>query len=48
LTNVRRISQEVAEKLAAAEYKKFNHQWLTIEVDDDFDDFLKQNVLGKR
>lgn len=32
LTNAGKISQEVAEKLAAAEYEKFNHQRLTIKV----------------
>lgn len=45
LTNAGKISQEVAEKLAAAEYEKFNQQRLTIEVNDDFDDFVKENRL---
>lgn len=48
LTNAGKISQEVAEKLAAAEYEKFNHQRLTLEVNDDFDDFVKQNRLHQK
>ncbi|WP_434758272.1 virulence RhuM family protein [Paenibacillus amylolyticus] len=48
LTNAGKISQEVAEKLAAAEYEKFNQQRRSIEVNDDFDDFVKQNRLHKK
>lgn len=48
LTNAGKISQEVAEKLAAAEYEKFNHRRLTIEVNDDFDEFVKENRLHKK
>lgn len=48
LTNAGKISQEVAEKLAAAEYEKFNQQRLTIEVNDDFDNFVKHNRLHKK
>ncbi|WP_434749645.1 virulence RhuM family protein [Paenibacillus amylolyticus] len=48
LTNAGKISQEVAEKLAAVEYEKFNQQRRSIEVNDDFDDFVKQNRLHKK
>lgn len=48
LTHAGKISQEIAEKLAQGEYEKFNHERLAIEVNDDFDDFLKQNRLRKK
>ncbi|HBZ83859.1 virulence RhuM family protein [Brevibacillus sp. FSL K6-0770] len=49
LTNAGKISQEVAEKLATAEYEKYNQHRLAIDDEsDDFDEFVKNNQLDKR
>lgn len=49
LTNAGKISQEVAEKLAIAEYEKYNQHRLAIDDEsDDFDEFVKNNQLDKR
>lgn len=48
LTNAGRISQEVAEKLATAEYEKYNQRRLAIDISDDFDEFVKRSQLDKR
>lgn len=45
LTNAGKISQEVAEKLAEAEYEKYNHRRISVDVNSDFDDFITKNHL---
>ncbi|SEL71933.1 virulence RhuM family protein [Paenibacillus sp. OK003] len=45
LTNAGKVSQEVAEKLAASEYEKYNQRRAVIELSDDFEDFIKENRL---
>ncbi|MDK8192031.1 virulence RhuM family protein [Paenibacillus sp. UMB7766-LJ446] len=45
LTNAGKVSQEVAEKLAASEYEKYNERRTVIELSDDFEDFVKGNRL---
>ncbi|WP_281882904.1 virulence RhuM family protein [Paenibacillus sp. YYML68] len=47
LTNAGSISQEVAEKLAAEEYEKYNQRRLAIDISRDFDEFIKRNRLDK-
>ncbi|MBE0335719.1 virulence RhuM family protein [Paenibacillus sp. 23TSA30-6] len=48
LINAGSISQEIAEKLATAEYDKYNRQRLVMDTSDDFDEFIKQNQLDKK
>ncbi|MGG1617227.1 virulence RhuM family protein [Paenibacillus sp. NRS-1782] len=48
LINAGSISQEIAEKLATAEYNKYNRQRLVMDTSDDFDEFIKQNQWDKK
>lgn len=48
LSNAGKISQEVAEKLATAQYEKYNQRRLAIDVSDDFDEFIKRNRLDRK
>ncbi|MBP1905552.1 hypothetical protein J2Z32_002182 [Paenibacillus turicensis] len=45
LSNAGGISHEIAEKLAIAEYEKYNQQRLAIDVSGDFDEFVKNKDL---
>jgi hypothetical protein len=45
LSNAGGISHEIAEKLAIAEYEKYNQQRLAIDVSTDFDEFVKKKDL---
>jgi hypothetical protein len=47
LTNAGSISQDVAEKLATSEYENYNKRRLALDVDNEFDDFIKKNRLNK-
>lgn len=47
VNNAGRISQELAEKLVNKEYEKYDQRRLSLDVSDDFDDYIKKNRLDK-